>query len=391
MLGYLGDWLNLLVRWAHLVVGIGWIGTSFYFIWLDLALRRRERMNPGVLGTAWLVHGGGFYNVEKYTVAPPELPPDLHWFKWEAYLTWVTGFLLLILQYYLNARAYLIDPSVLALAPWQAVLISVASLAAGWAAYDGICRSRLGDSPAALAVTVFVLIVLAALLYTNVFSGRGALIHVGALIGTIMSANVFMVIIPNQRRMIAVMMRGEAPDPKYGKIGKQRSVHNNYLTLPVLVLMVSNHYPMLYAHRHGWLVVALILVAGGMARHFINRHDAGEPLARIAWTLPAAAAALVAAVVVTAPRTGGAAAAASDQEVMRIVSTHCMTCHSSKPTHESFREAPKDVRLDDLEQVRAHKQQVLAQAVLSEVMPLGNETGMTEEERRKLGAWLNSR
>jgi len=391
MLGYLGDWLNLLVRWAHLVVGIGWIGTSFYFIWLDLALRRRERMNPGVLGTAWLVHGGGFYNVEKYTVAPPELPPDLHWFKWEAYLTWVTGFLLLILQYYLNARAYLIDPSVLALAPWQAVLISVASLAAGWAAYDGICRSRLGDSPAALAVTVFVLIVLAALLYTNVFSGRGALIHVGALIGTIMSANVFMVIIPNQRRMIAVMMRGETPDPKYGKIGKQRSVHNNYLTLPVLVLMVSNHYPMLYAHRHGWLVVALILVAGGMARHFLTRHDAGEPLARIAWTLPAAAAALVAAVVVTAPRTGGAAAAASDQEVMRIVSIHCMTCHSSKPTHESFREAPKDVRLDDLEQVRAHKQQVLAQAVLSEVMPLGNETGMTEEERRKLGAWLNSR
>ena len=392
MLGALGDWPNLLVRWAHLVLGIGWIGTSFYFIWLDLALRGRARMNAGVLGTAWLVHGGGFYHVEKYTVAPAELPPDLHWFKWEAYLTWVTGFALLILQYYLNARAYLVDPAVLSLAPWQAVLISVSSLAVGWAAYDALCRSPLGEKPGLLALTVFALVVAGAWGYTHVFSGRGAFIHVGALIGTLMSANVFMVIIPNQRRMTAAMLRGEAPDPKLGKIGKQRSVHNNYLTLPVLILMVSNHYPMLYAHRHGWLVVALLLVLGGAVRHVINRHDAGEPLGQAARALPVAALALVAAVVLTAPRTSTAVAlaAVTDQEVARIVGTHCLACHSSRPTHESFREAPKDVRLDDLAQVRAHKQQVLAQAVLSDVMPLGNETGMTEAERQKLGAWLQA-
>ena len=220
---FLGEWVNLLLRWAHMVVGIGWIGTSFYFMALDYSLNREERKSPGVYGTAWQVHGGGFYHVEKFTVAPPQLPPHLHWFVWEAYLTWVTGFGLLVVQYYLHASAYLIDPAVMPLNAWQAAAISVVTLAAGWFIYDGLCRSRVGENTLLLGVCVFALILLASVLYTRVFSGRGAFIHVGSLVGTIMAANVFAVIIPNQKKMIAQMIRGEAPDPKYGEIGKQRS------------------------------------------------------------------------------------------------------------------------------------------------------------------------
>ncbi|CAN0467140.1 unnamed protein product, partial [Phaeothamnion confervicola] len=229
------------------VVGIGWIGTSLYFMALDYTLSQREKLNEGVYGTAWQVHGGGFYHVEKYTVAPKTLPDVLHWFKWEAYLTWATGFGLLIVQYYFHADAFLIDPGVMALTPLQAVGISVASLTAGWFLYDGICRSKIGDNTLVLAITLFVLILLSSVLFTKMFSGRGAFIHVGAFVGTIMAANVFAVIIPNQKKMIAQMIRGETPDPKYGAIGKQRSVHNNYLTLPVLLMMVSQHYPFLFS------------------------------------------------------------------------------------------------------------------------------------------------
>ena len=245
------EWLNLIFRWAHMVVGIGWIGTSFYFIALDLSLRKREGMREGVYGTAWEVHGGGFYQVEKYLVAPKELPPDLVWYKWEAYLTWVTGFALLILQYYWNADAFLISKAVLPMLPIQAIFMSVVSLAAGWLIYDRLCKSAIGNSTGLLALAVFVLIVGAAYMFTHVFSGRGALIHVGAFIGTIMAVNVFGIIIPNQRKIVASLIAGEAPDPRLGAIGKQRSVHNNYLTLPVLLMMVSNHYPMLTSHPAG--------------------------------------------------------------------------------------------------------------------------------------------
>jgi uncharacterized membrane protein len=386
---FLSDWLNLLIRWAHLIVGIGWIGTSFYFMALDYSLNQAERKSPGVFGTAWQVHGGGFYHVEKFTVAPPHLPEHLHWFKWEAYLTWATGLALLVVQYYLHARAYLIDASVLDLAPWQAIAISLASLAAGWAIYDGICRSKLGENVWLLGALVFALILLASMFYTRVFSGRGAFIHVGALVGSIMAANVFMVIIPNQKKMVAQLLRGEAPDPKYGKIGKQRSVHNNYLTLPVLVMMVSGHYPFLYGHPHAWLVVALILIAGALIRHYLNRVDAGDDWSKFGWAAPVAIFALGCAIYVTAPRAAsGTAGAVSDAEVMGLVQKHCVTCHAKAPTHESFKEAPKNVTLESVAELRKYAQLVLAQTVQNKAMPLGNQTGMTEEERAKFGQWI---
>jgi uncharacterized membrane protein len=389
---FLSDWLNLLIRWAHMIVGIGWIGTSFYFMALDYSLNQAERKSPGVFGTAWQVHGGGFYHVEKFTVAPPHLPDHLHWFKWEAYLTWATGLALLVVQYYLHARAYLIDPSVLDITPWQAAGLSLVSLAAGWAIYDGICRSRLGENTVLLGILVFAMILAASVFYTHVFSGRGAFIHVGALVGSIMAANVFMVIIPNQKKMVAQLLAGEAPDPSYGKIGKQRSVHNNYLTLPVLVMMVSGHYPFLYGHPHSWLVVALILVAGALIRHVLNRVDAGDNWDKYGWAAPVAIFALCAAIYVTAPRAAtGAVGPVSDADVMVLMQKHCTTCHARRPTHESFKEPPKHVTLESLAELRQYAQPVLLQAVQNKAMPLGNETRMTDEERARLGQWIGQK
>ncbi|MBB5751268.1 urate hydroxylase PuuD [Prosthecomicrobium pneumaticum] len=393
MSAFIADWLNLLFRWAHLIVGIGWIGTSFYFIALDLSLRKRAEMKPGVYGTAWEVHGGGFYHVEKYLVAPPQLPEDLIWYKWEAYLTWVTGFALLVVQYYWNARSFLIDPSVMPMRPSEAVVISVTLLIGGWLIYDRLlCRSWIGRNTPLLAAFVFALVVGASYLFSQVFSGRGALIHAGAFIGTIMAFNVFGVIIPNQKKIAAALMAGQAPDPALGAMGKQRSVHNNYLTLPVLVMMVSNHYPMLTGHPHNWLLVALIIVTGAMVRHFLNRHDAGDPLAKIAWTLPVAAVALGCLIVLTAPRPVAVdpRLMMTDAEAVTLAAQRCAVCHAARPKHESFSEAPKGIMLETADELRQHKDQVLTQAVFSRTMPLGNETGMTDEERKKLGAWLQS-
>jgi uncharacterized membrane protein len=387
---FIVDWLNLLVRWAHMIVGIGWIGTSFYFIALDLSLKKRSHMREGVYGTAWEVHGGGFYHVEKYLVAPKELPPDLLWYKWEAYLTWVSGFVLLILQYYWNATTFLINRDVMALTPGQAIVISIASLIIGWLAYDGLCKSRIGRDTPLLAISVFVLILAFAYFFSHVFSGRGALIHVGELVGTKIAVNVLGIIIPNQRKIVASLIKGEDPDPELGAIGKQRSVHNNYLTLPVLLLMVSNHYPMLTGHPQSWLIVALILVMGGAVRHFINRHEAHDPLASFAWALPVAVVALAAAVYLTAPKSNAqfAGIEVTDGEVLNIIGKHCVMCHSARPSHEGFDAPPKDVILGSLDDLRKHADQIMAQAVHGDTMPLGNETHISAEERRALGAWL---
>lgn len=390
MLAFAAEWLNILIRWAHLVAGIGWIGTSFYFIALDLQLKKRAVMKPGVYGTAWEVHGGGFYHVEKFTVAPPELPDDLIWYKWEAYLTFITGFALLTVQYYFNPQAYLIDPDLLPMRDSEAIVISVLSLAAGWFIYDRLlCRTAIGRNTTLLAIAVFALIMAFAFLFTHVYSGRGAFIHVGALVGTIMAANVFAVIVPNQKKITASLLRGEAPDPALGAMGKQRSVHNNYLTLPVLLMMVSNHYPILTNHPQSWILVALILVMGAMARHFLNRHEAGDPFSKIGWTLPVAAVALAVALVMTAPAARDASAAVvADADVMRIAATHCSACHADRPTHEGFAEPPKGVVLTDVAHLRRYAALIEQQAVKSDAMPLGNETGMTAEERASLGAWI---
>src|SRR3954447_8207517 len=386
---FLGEWVNLLLRCFHLIVASCSIATSFYFMALDYGLDTKERKSAGVYGAAWQVHGGGFYHVEKFTVAPPQLPAHLHWFKWDAYLTWMTGFGLLVVQYYVHAKSYLIDPAVMPLAPWEAIAISIVSLLAGWVIYEGLCRSPLGKNTVVLTTLVFALILLASVLYTKVYSPRGAFLHVGAFVGTIMAFNVFMVIIPNQRKMVAQLIAGQVPDARYGAIGKQRSTHNNYLTLPVLVMIVSPHYPFLSAHPHAWLVGALIIVSGALIRHYINRVDAGDDWNAFGWAAPIAAFSLMCAIWLTAPRapatTGGAV---SDAEVLAITTKHCTICHAAKPTHESFKEAPKSVTLESTADLRKYAPLVLTQTVQNRAMPLGNQTTMTEEERQKIGQWI---
>ena len=392
MTAFAADWINLLLRWAHLIAGIAWIGTSFYFIALDLSLRRAKDAPEGVAGTAWEVHGGGFYRVEKYAVAPPSLPEHLTWFRWEAYLTWMTGFALLVVQFHLDAEAWLVDPAVMPLDVWQAVAISIVSLAAGWLAYDAICRSRAGANAVVLACVVFALVVFAAWGYTRVFSARGALVHAGALIGTLMAFNVFAVIIPNQKKAVASLLAGEAPDPRLGAVARQRSVHNTYLTLPVLLLMVSGHYPMLTGHPHAWLLVALIIVGGGCARHFLVHHEVGTPFASIAWTLPVMAVALAVSVWLTAPAPLDANATrgqrVSDVEVLGITDAHCASCHAQQPTHPAFKVAPKNVVLETAGDLRRYADLIDLHTVRTRTMPLGNETGMTDAERARLGVWL---
>ena len=390
MTAFAADWANLLLRWAHLVAGIAWIGTSFYFIALDLSLRRRDDAPEGVTGTAWEVHGGGFYRVEKYAVAPPSLPEHLTWFRWEAYLTWLTGFALLVVQFYVDAPAWLIDPAVMPLGTWQAIAISAGSLAAGWVVYTVLCRSKMGANAVVLASAVFVLCVAATWGYTQVFSARAALVHSGVLIGTIMAFNVFMVIIPNQKKVVAALLAGEAPDPGLGEVARQRSLHNTYLTLPVLLLMVSGHYPMLTGHPHAWLLVALIIVGGGCARHFLVHVEVGRPFASVAWALPAVAVALAVAVTMTAPasRDSSAARPVSDVEVLGITDAHCVSCHANKPTHPAFKIAPKNIVLETVDDLRRYADLVDLHTVRTRTMPLGNLTGMTDAERARLGAWL---
>ena len=390
MSAFAADWANLLLRWAHLVAGIAWIGTSFYFIALDLSLRRRDDAPEGLTGTAWEVHGGGFYRVEKYAVAPPALPEHLTWFRWEAYLTWLTGFALLVVQFYLDAPAWLVDPAVMSLGTWQAVAISVASLAVGWVVYTVLCRSKVGANAVVLAGAVFVLFVAATWGYTQVFSARAALVHSGALIGTIMAFNVFMVIVPNQKKVVAALLAGEAPDPDLGEVARQRSLHNTYLTLPVLLLMVSGHYPMLTGHPHAWLLVALVIVGGGCARHFLVHVEVGKPFASVAWALPVIAVALAVAVSMTAPTSpdSNAANPVTDVEVLGITDAHCVSCHAHAPTHQAFSTAPKNIVLETTDDLRRYADLIDLHTVRTRTMPLGNLTGMTDAERARLGAWL---
>ena len=389
------DWVNLLVRWAHMIVGIGWIGTSFYFIWLDLSLRRRQGLEEGIGGESWIVHGGGFYLVQKYLVAPKDLPDELHWFKYEAYLTWVSGFLLLAIVYYWGAESFLIDRAKADLSPALAIGISVASLIFGWLVYDLLCRSLVGQRANFLSTAVFLLAIGMAYGFAQVFSGRAAFIHVGAVLGTIMSANVFFIIIPNQKKTTRALIAGEVPAPEWGEQAKQRSTHNNYLTLPVLVMMVSNHYPMTFGHPYSWAIVAGIFVLGGLIRHFYNNYDAGARGLAVAWQWPAAALLTLGLIAFTV-RPPGIETAASEEDVIgaseafAIVLTRCNTCHSATPSDEDIDKAPGGVIFDDPEQLRPHAARILAQVTLSRAMPLGNKTGMTDKERQRLGRWIRA-
>lgn len=387
MEAYILDWLSLLVRWAHLVVGIAWIGASLYFIWLDDRLepvKRAEDRAEGVAGELWAIHGGGFYRAQKFALAPPVLPETLHWFKWEAYWTFITGFALLVLLYYLNAELYLIDPAVMPLSEGAAIGIGLGSLVAGLMVYEGLCRSPLGRNDAALAAVLFVLLALAAWALTRTFSGRGAFIHYGAILGTIMVGNVVHVIIPGQKELVRAKQQGRTPDPKYALAGKQRSVHNTYFTLPVLFTMISNHYAMTFGSRWNWLVLVALTLAGALIRiWFVERHQGRAPL----WTLGAGFLAIACIAAWIAPRTQSAAAPVAFAEVRKVIELRCIACHAEKPSFQGFAEPPKGLKLDTPGRIRAQALQVHQQAVVAKAMPPGNLTGITEEERALLDRW----
>jgi uncharacterized membrane protein len=388
------EWLNLLVRWLHIITGIAWIGASFYFVWLDNSIRPpapgSDLAHKGVMGELWAVHGGGFYNPQKYLVAPAELPQELHWFKWEAYSTWLSGFALLTIAYYFNAQAMMIDRSVADLTTWQSVGIGIGFLVTGWIVYDLLCRSPLGKHDLWFGIVIFLLLVAATYALTHLLSGRAAYIHVGAMIGTIMVANVAMLIIPGQRKMVDAMRAGGRPDAIHGIRAKQRSVHNNYFTLPVLFIMISNHYAMTYRHEHAWLVLAFIMAAGVFIRHFFNLRHKG----RVEWRYPAIGVALLALVAIAiAPKpvaVAPAAAAVPDQfaQVKAIMDQRCLSCHSAHPTQPGFATAPAGVVFDTPDQIRQHAQQIHKQVVELKAMPIGNLTNMTDDERTKVAAWL---
>lgn len=388
------DWASLAIRWLHLAAGIAWIGTSFYFIWLDRSLRARENLPKGVQGESWSVHGGGFYHVQKYAVAPEAMPDDLHWFKYEAYFTWLSGFALLIVLYYFGASTYLIDSTRADLTPTMAIGISVAFLIGSWGLYEALCRSPIGRSTTVLASSVLVLILVSAFLLTQVFSDRAAFLHVGALIGTIMSANVFVVIIPNQKKVVADLLDKKLPDPSLGAQARQRSLHNNYLTLPVLLLMVSAHYPLLFSGgtAWGWLVVGFIIVIGAIVRHFFNTHHTGGHGVQLIWQWPLAIILGLGLIFFIASRNQlHFDGQVSDNQALNIVKQHCVSCHAADPSNPAFKTAPAGVVLNSLASIRQHRANIISQAVMSQAMPLGNATKMTPEERSALGQWLQQK
>jgi len=418
---YLLEWLNLLGRWLHLISGIAWIGASFYFVWLDNHLLPPHDENlrgKGVGGELWAVHGGGFYNAQKYTVAPPVLPPTLHWFKWEAYITWLSGMFMLCVVYYANADVYLIDRSVMDFSPVAAIATGLGFLFGGWIIYDRLCASPLGNRPQILSAIIAVLLAVAAFGLCHVFSGRGAFIHFGAMLGTIMVANVFFVIIPGQRDLVRANEEGRMPDPMHGLRAKQRSLHNTYFTLPVLFAMISNHYAMTYGSKYNWLVLVAISLAGAAIRTwFVARHKqhvSGAPsplplilaavlLGGVAFALvPAKAPAMISAAQPVNPAQPISAAAESDDgvktkssstngefaRVQAIITQRCTTCHSATPTQPGFTSPPAGLMLDSPEHIVAKAQQMRLQ-LANKTMPIGNLTQMTEDERAAVISWID--
>ena len=392
MEAYIFEWLNILARWLHFITGIAWIGSSFYFVWLDNHLQSvRDPTDDakGVGGEVWSVHGGGFYHAQKYKVAPARLPETLHWFKWEAYTTWMSGMFLLALIYWYGAEVYLIDRSVAELSSPAAIGIAIAFLAGGWIVYDLLCKSPLGKDDDTLGGVLLVLVGILAWGLCQLYSGRGAYIHFGAVLGTIMVANVFFVIIPGQREMVNAASRGEAPDPGPGIRAKQRSVHNTYFTLPVLFVMISNHYAMTYGHEYNWLILIAISLAGALVRiYFVARHKGrASPVSIIAAVLI-----LIAVAAAIAPRSK-AAVADSDvdfAQVRAIIAERCTVCHSSIPTYLAFPAAPGGVMFDNDDQIIEDAFRIHQQTVVTRVMPISNLTEITEAERVIIDQWYLS-
>lgn len=387
MQAYALDWLNLLVRWLHLTAGVAWIGTSFYYIALDYHLLQPKdpaAEDAGVAGEVWEIHGGGFYRVEKFRVAPRTLPSPLHWFKWEAYTTWLSGFVLLVVLYYANASTYLVDRGVADISPLTAVAISVSLLIVSWFVYDGLSR-WLEARDLWLAVALCLLIAVTAFGVSHLLSARASSIQVGAMIGTWMAANVRFVIIPGQQELVDAKLAGREPDPIHGLRGKQRSVHNNYFTLPVLFAMISNHFPFTYGHPQGWLVLLVLMGLGAWVRHFFNLRHQG----RVVWAIPASATVgVVVLAALIAPRaTAPAQASVSFAQAQAVIGRRCVPCHSANPTQAGFPAAPNGAMFDAPDQTTGRAAQIYQRAVLAKDMPLGNLTGMTQDERDLLGAW----
>ncbi|RWB57661.1 urate hydroxylase PuuD [Mesorhizobium sp.] len=395
------DWLSFAVRWLHVITGIAWIGSSFYFVALDLGLRQRPGLPAGAFGEEWQVHGGGFYHIQKYLVAPAEMPEHLTWFKWESYATWLSGFAMLCVVYYAGADLFLIDPNVLNVSVPVGILLSLATIGVGWALYDLLCRSPLGKSDTGLMLVLYCVLVFIAWGLTHLFTGRAAFLHLGAITATIMSANVFMVIIPNQKIVVADLIAGRKPDPKYGKIAKQRSLHNNYLTLPVLFLMLSNHYPLAFGTEFNWVIASLVFIIGVLIRHYFNTVHArkGNPT----WTWLGAAVlfmiivwlSTVPKVLTGEPKTSAASAAAQVYmasahfpAVRDTVLGRCSMCHTEEPVYEGIYHAPKGVMLDTDARIAEHAREIYLQAGRAHAMPPANVTQITDQERALLVAWF---
>ncbi|WP_415184488.1 urate hydroxylase PuuD [Phaeovulum sp.] len=396
------EWLGFAVRWLHVITAIAWIGSSFYFVALDLGLRKAPDLPAGAHGEEWQVHGGGFYHIRKYLVAPSQMPEHLTWFKWESYVTWLSGAALLMIVYWAGAELYLVDAQKADLAIWQGIAISAASLTIGWLVYDFLCKSGLGEKPTFLMVLLFILLVAMAYGYNQIFTGRAALLHLGAFTATIMTANVFFVIMPNQRIVVKDLQEGRAPDPKYGKIAKLRSTHNNYLTLPVLFLMLSNHYPLAFATKYNWLIAGLVFLMGVTIRHYFNTMHArkGKPI----WTWFATAALFAAIVWLSnSPldqdtyeeseardlnRTEQVFANAEGfEEVTGVIPGRCAMCHSREPGYEGIYHAPKNILLETPADIAKNARLIYVQAGLTVAMPPANVSYMEPEERQLVRKW----
>lgn len=391
MYAHLLEWLGLLLRWVHIIAGIAWIGSSFFFMWLDSALEAPEKEKPDVTGELWMTHSGGFYQVEKRKIGPGQLPKVLHWFKWEAFFTWLSGIFLLLVVYYFTGGIYLVDSTVSDITPGFAVALGIGLILVSWIVYDFLFSSRFSKHTRILSAFSFVLLCVVTWVLTQYLSGRAAYIHVGAILGTLMVANVWMRILPAQRKMIAATERGEKPDFSLGERAKTRSVHNNYMTFPVIFIMFSNHYPSTYGHPHNWLVLVLIIIAGAGVKHVMNVGK--EAL----WIFTPVVVLVAILVIMTAPKGAfenmrpavnvPAEDAVSFETVTAIVTSRCLPCHSQHPTDATFGAAPAGVSFDDVSNITKFASRIHARVVDFKTMPLANKTQMTEEERRKISLW----